>query len=79
MGSVLGSRLPPSNHLPMMHQWLTIRCQIINRFILFLTLKVSLSVLGRTLESRRSINVHYKCTQKLSGPEAQALYQHNMC
>ena len=40
----------------------------------FLTLKVSLSVLGRTLESRRSIYVQYGCTQKLSGPAVQAAF-----
>jgi hypothetical protein len=47
-------------------------------FFEFLTLKVSLSVLGRT-PRRRSIYVQHGCTQKLSRPEAQAAYWHNMC
>ena len=45
----------------------------------FLALKVSLSVLGRTPESRRSIYVQYGCSLKPRGPEAQATYRHNMC
>ena len=48
-------------------------------FFEFLALKVSLSVLGRTPESRRSIFVQYGCTQKLGGPEVRAMYNHNMC
>ena len=46
-------------------------------FFEFLTLKVSLSVLGRAPESRRSVYVQHGCAQKLSGPEAQASYRHN--
>ena len=40
----------------------------------FLALKVALSVLGRILESRRSIYVQYKCNQKLGRPVVLATY-----
>ena len=45
----------------------------------FLAIKVSLSVLGRTPDSRRSIYVQYGCTQKLGGPEVLAKHSHKMC
>ena len=49
------------------------RCSFL--FFEFLKLKVSLSVFGRTPESRRSIYVQHRCSQKLRGPEAQATYR----
>ena len=48
-------------------------------FFEFLALNVSLTVLGRTLGSRRSIHLQYGCTQKLGGPEVVVTYSHNMC
>ena len=43
-----------------------------------LMLKASLSVRGRTPESRRSIDVQYRCAQKRSGPWAQAAYRQHV-
>ena len=43
-------------------------------FLSFLTLKVLMSALGRTPESRRSIYVQYGCTQELGGPEVRTTY-----
>ena len=52
-------------------------CDQLFSFFEFLAPKVSLSVLGRTRESKRSIYAQYRCTQKLRGPKAQAVYRRN--
>ena len=60
------------------------RCHVINVhwlegiFFAFLTLKVLMSVLGRTQESKSSIHVQHGCIQKLSGIEAHEACWLNM-
>ena len=63
---------------PLVRYWRP-QCFILTKTIVvfeFLTLKVSMSVLGRTLDSRRSIYVQHGCAQKLGGREVLTMYYH---
>ena len=52
---------------------------LFSAFFLFLALKVSLSVPGKTPKSGRSLYVQHKCTRDVSRPEVHASCWHNMC